>query len=464
MNKGALHIVSAAGDRRKLFGTDGVRGVANADPMTPEAILRLGRAVGRYFQTSSERRHKIVIGKDTRLSGYMIETALASGLCSMGVDVLLVGPMPTPGIAFLTRSLRADAGVAISASHNPFEDNGIKFFGPDGFKLPDAAEEAIEDLVFGEEIDRMRPTAQGIGKAYRIEDADGRYNVFLKNAVPRDVTLDGLRIVIDCANGAAYRIAPKVLSELGAEVIAIGNQPDGLNINEGCGALHTELLAERVLREGADLGLALDGDADRVILVDELGEQVDGDHVLAILALEMAGQGTLQGNTVVATVMSNFGLELALREHGISLLRTPVGDRYVVERMRADGYNLGGEQSGHVVCLDHSTTGDGMISALLVITTMVTRERPLSELKRCFTRFPQVLINQRVSRKEDLSSVATVVSAIEAAERELGREGRVLVRYSGTEPLARVMIEGRDADVINRHAQQIASAIADALG
>ncbi|RMF23293.1 MAG: phosphoglucosamine mutase, partial [Deltaproteobacteria bacterium] len=447
MKKGALHVVPTEGDRRKLFGTDGVRGVANAEPMTPESILRLGRAVGRYFQTSSDRRHKIVIGKDTRLSGYMIETALASGLCSMGVDVLLVGPMPTPGIAFLTRSLRADAGVAISASHNPFEDNGIKFFGPDGFKLPDAAEQAIEDLVFGDEIDRMRPTAAGIGKAYRIDDADGRYNVFLKNVVPRDVTLDGLRIVIDCANGAAYRIAPKVLAELGAEVVAIGNQPDGLNINEECGALHTELLAERVLREGANLGLALDGDADRVILIDELGEQVDGDHVMAILALEMAERGTLQGNTVVATVMSNFGLELALREHGISLLRTPVGDRYVVERMRADGYNLGGEQSGHVVCLDHTTTGDGMISALLVITTMVTRQRPLSELKQCFTRLPQVLINQRVSRKEDLSSIAAVAAAIEAAQRELGDDGRVLVRYSGTEPLARVMIEGRDADV-----------------
>ncbi len=464
MKQGTAEAVLREANIRKLFGTDGIRGVANAEPMTPESILRLGRAVGRYFQTSSDRRHKIVIGKDTRLSGYMVETALASGLCSMGVDVLLMGPMPTPGIAFLTRSLRADAGVAISASHNAFQDNGIKFFGPDGFKLPDEAEAAIEALIFGEEIDRMRPTAGGIGKAYRLDDADGRYNVFLKNVVPRDVTFDGLRIVIDCANGAAHRIAPEVLSELGAEVIAIGNHPDGLNINENCGALHVELLAERVLREGAALGMALDGDADRVILVDELGERVDGDHVLGMLALDWAADGRLHESTIVATVMSNFGLEVAMREQGITMVRTPVGDRYVVERMRAEGFNLGGEQSGHIVCLDHATTGDGMITGLLVISTSVRRGKPLSELKQCFSKFPQSLVNQTVSEKIDLESIPAVSAAVKKAEQALGEDGRVLVRYSGTEPLARVMIEGRDAALVEDHAQLIAKAIADELG
>jgi len=444
---------------RKLFGTDGIRGLANMEPMTPESILRLGRAVGRYFQTASDRRHKIVIGKDTRISGYMIETALASGLCSMGVDPLLVGPMPTPGIAFLTRSLRADAGVAISASHNPFEDNGIKFFGPDGFKLPDAAEAAIEDLVFGDEIDRMRPTAGGIGKAFRIDDADGRYNVFLKNVLPRTLTFDGLRIVIDCSNGAAYKIAPTVLRELGADVIAIGNTPDGLNINDGCGALYTELLAERVVREGAHVGLALDGDADRAILIDELGEQVDGDHIMGILATAMAARGQLASSTVVATVMTNLGLEVALKGKGIGVVRTPVGDRYVVERMVADNLNLGGEQSGHIVCLDHTTTGDGMITALLVITAMIERNEPLSEMKQLFTKFPQTLINLRVKEKRDFMTVGPVAASIRQAESILGEAGRVLVRYSGTEAVARVMVEGRDARAVEDQARLIAASI-----
>ncbi len=466
MSAGALNspaetdaVTTDSGTERKLFGTDGIRGVANMEPMTPEAILRLGRAVGRYFQTSGDRRHKIVIGKDTRLSGYMIETALASGLCSMGVDPLLVGPMPTPGIAFLTRSLRADAGVAISASHNPFEDNGIKFFGPDGFKLADAAELAIEGLVFGDEIDRVRPTAGGIGKAYRIEDAPGRYNVFVKQVVPRQVTFDGLRIVVDCANGAAYRIAPEVLRELGAEVITIGNSPDGLNINDGCGALHTDLLAERVVREGAHLGLALDGDADRCILVDELGNEVDGDHVLAILALALEERGELGSSTVVATVMSNLGLEVGLRERGITMVRTPVGDRYVVERMLNDGVNLGGEQSGHVVCLDHTTTGDGMITALMVITRMVEQNVQLSTLKDNFSKFPQTLISLRVKQKPDLDTVESVAEAIRGTEEALGDRGRVLVRYSGTEPVARVMVEGEDAELVESGARSIARSI-----
>ncbi len=449
---------------RKLFGTDGIRGVANIEPMTPETILRLGRAVGRYFQTSGERRHKVVIGKDTRISGYMIETALSSGLCSMGVDVLLVGPMPTPGIAFLTRSLRADAGVAISASHNPFEDNGIKFFGPDGFKLADAAEREIESLMEGSEIDRARPTAGGIGKAFRIDDATGRYNVFLKTVVPRELTLDGLRIVIDCANGAAYRVAPAVLSELGAEVISLGVTPDGFNINEDCGALHTESLRQRVLREGASVGLALDGDADRAILIDELGEEVDGDHVMAILACAMAEHGQLAKSTVVGTVMSNLGLEVALRDHDIRLERAAVGDRYVVERMREGGFNLGGEQSGHIICLDHATTGDGMTTALAVLSIVQKSGSRLSELKTVLRKFPQTLINLRVKEKPDLTTVPDVAAAVREAEGALGDRGRVLVRYSGTEPLARVMVEGEAADTVSEYARRIAAAIENHLG
>ena len=450
--------------QRQLFGTDGIRGVANREPMTPESILRLGRAVGRYFQTSGDRRHKIVIGKDTRLSGYMIETALASGLCSMGVDPLLVGPMPTPGIAFLTGSLRADAGVAISASHNPFDDNGIKFFGPDGFKLADEAEAAIEDLVFSDEIDRMRPTAAGIGKAFRIDDAEGRYNEFIKKAVPADLAFDGIRVVVDTSNGAAYRIAPHVFEELGADVVAIGNTPDGININDGCGSLFPDLLAERVRREGADVGVALDGDADRVILVDELGELVDGDHVMAILAVDMHARAALRRSTVVGTVMSNIGLEVALRDRGISLVRTDVGDRYVVERMRQDGCNLGGEQSGHIINLDHTTTGDGLSTALQVISIIAATDKPLSELKEVFTRFPQQLINLRVREKANLSGLAGVVDAIKCAEDLLGDRGRVLVRYSGTEPLARVMVEGDDQSSVDAHAQSIADAIQAEIG
>ncbi len=449
---------------RKLFGTDGIRGVANIEPMTPETILRLGRAVGRYFQTSGDRRHKIVIGKDTRISGYMIETALSSGLCSMGVDVMLVGPLPTPGIAFLTRSLRADAGVVISASHNPFEDNGIKFFGPDGFKLADAAEREIEALMDGNEIDRVRPTAGGIGKNYRIEDATGRYNVFLKNVVPKELTLDGLRIVVDCANGAAYRVAPAVLSELGAEVISIGVSPDGFNINEECGATDTAALRERVVREGAHIGLGLDGDADRAILVDELGEEIDGDHMMGILACTMSERGQLNHNTVVGTVMSNLGLEIALKEKGITLKRAAVGDRYVVEMMRQGGYNLGGEQSGHIICLDHATTGDGMTTGLAILSIIQEVKRPLSELKTVIRKFPQTLISLRVKEKPEFSSVSQIANAISDAEGVLGERGRVLVRYSGTEPVARVMVEGEAADVVAEQADHIAAAIEAHIG
>jgi phosphoglucosamine mutase len=464
MKQEALRSVRVAPERRRLFGTDGIRGVANMEPMTPETVLRLGRAVGHYFQTSGERRHKIVIGKDTRLSGYMIETALASGLCSMGVDPLLVGPMPTPGIAFLTRSLRADAGVAISASHNPFEDNGIKFFGPDGFKLPDDAEAAIEELMSGGEIDRVRPIAGGIGRAFRIDDAIGRYNESLKGVVARDLTFDGLRIVVDTAHGAAYRIASTVLNELGAEVVAIGNHPDGLNINEGCGSLHVDVLRERVMREGADLGVALDGDADRAILVDEVGGIVDGDRLMAILALDLQARGRLRKNTVVATVMSNLGLEATLRERGIEMVRTAVGDRYVVERMRAEGYNFGGEQSGHIVNLDAGTTGDGMVTALSVIAILAERRIALSELADCMQVYPQRLINLRVRERRELDSLPVVAAAIRGAQSDLGPRGRVLVRYSGTELVARVMVEGEDASIVETHAHAIADAIRGALG
>ncbi len=449
---------------RSLFGTDGVRGVANVEPMTPETVLRLGRAAGRHFQTSGDRRHRIVIGKDTRLSGYMFETALASGLCSMGVDVSLVGPMPTPGVAFLTRTLRADAGVAISASHNPFQDNGIKFFGPDGFKLPDAAEANIEALVAGDEIDRLHPQGTGIGKAFRVDDADGRYNVFVKSAFPRALTLDGMRVAVDCAHGAAHRVAPTVLEELGAEVDAIGVDPDGTNINDGVGAVHTEALRARVGEAEAEVGIALDGDADRAILVDETGLEVNGDHMLAILATTMHEQGRLAGATVVGTVMSNFGLEVALRERGITLERTPVGDRYVVERMREGGFNLGGEQSGHIVSLDHATTGDGLITALLVLGVMKTSGRPLSELRSIIKDCPQVLLSLKVREKRDLGQIASVNGAISAAEGALGERGRVVVRYSGTEMLARVMVEGEDDAVVDEHARIIAEAIKAELG
>ena len=449
--------------KRRLFGTDGVRGVANTEPMNSETALRLGRAVAHVFRRSP-RRHKILIGKDTRVSGYMLETAMASGICSMGVDVLLVGPMPTPGIAFLTRSLRADAGVVISASHNPFQDNGIKFFASDGFKLPDAVEAEIEDLVFADSIDHLRPTASEIGKAFRIDDALGRYNVFAKNCFPRHLTLDGLRIVVDAANGAGYRVAPEVLEELGARVDTIACEPDGENINRDCGATHPGHLQAKVRELGADVGVALDGDADRCILVDEKGELVDGDQVLGIAARELKRGGQLAKDTVVATVMSNLGLEVALREMGIALLRTPVGDRYVVEEMVRGGYNLGGEQSGHVLFLDHNTTGDGLITALAILAIVAETKRPLSELANVMTRYPQLLINVPIRERRDLSGEPRVAAAVRDVERTLGDRGRVLVRPSGTEALMRVMVEGeREADV-RRHAEAIALVIREVAG
>jgi phosphoglucosamine mutase len=448
---------------RKLFGTDGIRGVANVDPMTAEMALGLGRAVAHVFRTS-DRRHKILIGKDTRVSGYMLEQAMASGICSMGMDVLLVGPLPTPGIAFLTRSLRADAGAVISASHNPFQDNGIKFFAATGFKLPDEVELEIERLLTDRSIDKLRPTATEIGKAYRVDDAVGRYNVFVKNTFPRHLTLDGLRVAVDCANGSAYRVAPEVLSELGASVTARAVDPDGENINRDCGALHPEALARSVVEQGCHMGLALDGDADRAIFVDEKGEVVDGDEVLTMAAAEMLRQGTLAKKTVVATVMSNLGLDIAIEGLGGSVVRTPVGDRYVVEEMVRGGYNLGGEQSGHVVFLDETTTGDGLITALFVLAMLVESGRPLSELRRVMQRTPQVLLNVRVSEKRAILELDSVQQAIRSAESTLKRHGRVVVRYSGTEALARVMVEGPDGEVIRRLAESIVSAFEQEVG
>ncbi len=447
-------------NERKLFGTDGIRGVANQDPMTAEVALRLGQAVAQRFRHPS-RPGRIVIGKDTRLSGYMLESALQAGIVAAGADVMLVGPLPTPGIAFITSSMRADAGVVISASHNPYQDNGIKIFAADGFKLPDEVEADLErrmsDIAAGNGGGRAE--AGAIGKAMRIEDARGRYVQFLKHAFPKDRTLDGIKIVVDCANGAAYQVAPRVFEELGADVVTLGAHPDGRNINDGCGALHPELMAAEVRRVGAHLGVALDGDADRVILADETGTVVDGDQVMAILGTRMLEQDRLPGRTVVATVMSNLGLERALVARGGRLLRTAVGDRYVVEEMRAGGFLLGGEQSGHIIFLDHATTGDGVVAALRVLAIMVEEGRPLSELARAMTRYPQVLLNFPVARKRPLEEMPVVQQCITRIEGDLGAEGRVLVRYSGTESKARVMIEGTDLGRIRAQADEIAQAM-----
>jgi phosphoglucosamine mutase len=448
---------------RKLFGTDGVRGVANQDPMTSEMALRIGRAAAHVFRDSS-RRHRVVIGKDTRLSGYMIESALTSGLCSMGVDVLLVGPVPTPGIAFLTRSLRADAGVVISASHNPYEDNGIKFFGRDGFKLPDEVEKKMEDLIFSGAIDSIRPTAAEIGKAFRIDDAIGRYNEFVKSSIPRGMDLSGLRIVVDSANGAAYKIGPRILIELGADVISLYDQPNGININQGCGSLYPEVVSRAVMANGAQIGIAFDGDADRIMLCDEKGAVVDGDAVMAVCALQMMKEGRLRQKTLVATVMSNLGLEIAMQKAGGRLVRASVGDRYVMEKMLEGGYNLGGEQSGHVIFLDHNTTGDGLISALQVLTIMKQTGKPLSDLAACMKTYPQTLVNVKVKERRELLSIPEIAQRIAEVEKKLGSSGRLLVRYSGTEPKVRVMIEGEDERGIKTLAEDIAGIIKEKLG
>ena len=447
---------------RKLFGTDGIRGVANVHPMTTEIAMQLGRAVAHIFK-NKKGRHKILIGKDTRVSGYMLETALASGICSMGVDVLLVGPMPTPGIAFLTTDMRADAGIVISASHNPFQDNGMKIFCRDGFKLPDEKEGEIERLIFSKEIDSLRPTATEVGKAFRIDDAAGRYIVFLKKTFHRDLTLDGYKIVLDCAHGAAYKIAPHVFTELGAEVYPLGIEPDGININLDCGALYPEKLSQKVKEKGADIGIALDGDADRVIFVDERGTEVDGDHIMAMCAVDLLREKRLKKNTVVATVMSNIGLELALKKEGINLVRSKVGDRYILEEMRHHGYNFGGEQSGHIIFFDLNTTGDGILSALQVLATMKKSNKKLSELSTIMQRFPQVIENVEVKDKKNLDSVPEIKKAIADAEKILADKGRILVRFSGTQPLCRVMVEGQDEKEIKGIAQNLAQLLGEKL-
>jgi phosphoglucosamine mutase len=423
--------------------------------MTAEVALQLGRALA-YVIKYGPGRHSIVVGKDTRLSGYLLEYAITAGICSMGVDVLLLGPLPTPGIAYITHSMRADAGVVISASHNPYQDNGIKIFKGDGFKLPDEIEAHIETLMTDQGVDGTRPTATEIGQAFRIGDARGRYISFLKATFPKEMELDGLKIVMDCAHGATYRVAPEVFGELGAEIIPIGVRPNGRNINLRCGATHPEGMATLVKREKADLGIAFDGDGDRVIMVDHTGKVVDGDHILGICALDMQRRERLHRKTVVATVMSNLGLEMALKGQGIRLLRAPVGDRYVLEAMLKGGYNLGGEQSGHLVFLNHTTTGDGIITALRLLTVMLRENKSLAELASFMETYPQFLLNLRVKEKKDLKSLPGARQAMAEAERRLGPRGRLLVRYSGTEPKLRLMAEGEDQGLIEQVVRELA--------
>ncbi len=443
---------------RKLFGTDGVRGRANVHPMTAEMALRIGAAAGRYFRRDGSAAHRVVIGKDTRLSGYMFENALTAGFTSTGMNVLLLGPVPTPAVGLLTHSMRADVGVMISASHNPAEDNGIKFFGPNGFKLSDAAEAEIEALAVAE----IRPAeASNIGRAKRIDDGRFRYVERVKSSFPAKRRLDGLKIVVDCANGAAYRAAPEVLWELGAEVIPIGVSPNGFNINDGCGSTAPEAAAEAVRANGADLGICLDGDADRLIILDETGAVADGDQIMGLFARRFADEGRLAGNTLVATVMSNLGLERMLAEQGIALHRTPVGDRYVVEAMREHGFNLGGEQSGHIVMTDHATTGDGLMAALQFLAAMVESGKPASELAHQFDRCPQILENVRYGAGQDPLSDAAVIKAIADAEQRLEGKGRLLIRKSGTEPLIRVMAECEDQTILREVVDQVAGTVTE---
>jgi phosphoglucosamine mutase len=456
--------------KKKIFGTDGVRGTANVEPVTAETALKLGQAAAHVFknletQSRGRGKHKIVIGKDTRLSGYMLENALSSGVLSMGVDVLLIGPLPTPGVAYVTRSLRADAGIVITASHNPYDDNGIKFFHADGYKLDDVIENRIEQLVFSGEIEKIRPVAREIGKAVRIDDALGRYIEYAKSSFPKQLTLDGLRIVVDCAHGAAYKSTPCVLRELGAEIFVHGNQPDGSNINKDCGSMHPEHLCRLVREHKAHLGLAHDGDADRMLLCDETGKLIDGDDIMAIIALERLANGTLPGKTLVSTVMSNAGLETAIEAAGGKMVRTAVGDQNVLAEMLKLDLTVGGEQSGHIILRDYSTTGDGLIAALQILRVMKITNKPLSELARCWTRFPQMLTNFVVREKkplEQLDGIGRLVAQAEAALKPEG--GRILLRYSGTEPKIRLLLEGRDAAVLEHWNQKLARAIKDELG
>lgn len=456
--------------QRKLFGTDGVRGVANIEPVTAETALKLGRAAAHVFSTQGGLthhpggRHKIVLGKDTRLSGYMLENAMVAGITSLGVDVLIIGPLPTPGVAYITRSLRADAGIVLSASHNPYEDNGIKFFRHDGYKLDDEIEARIEHLVFSGEIENIRPTATKIGKAFRIDDALGRYVEFAKRSFPRDRSLESLRVAVDCANGAAYKSTPCILRELGADLVISHNHPNGTNINANCGSTHPEQIQRFVKETHAHVGITHDGDADRVLLCDENGELVDGDEIMAIAAVDFLRAGRLEGNTLVSTVMSNFGLDETLTAHGGRVLRTKVGDRYVIEAMLREGYNVGGEQSGHMIFRDFGTTGDGIVAALQVLRIVCETGQPLSELKKVLKKYPQAQRSLRVREKPPLEDLSAVRSLVTETEKMLDGRGRVLLRYSGTEPKVRLLIEGPELDAIDRQADRIAVALADAIG
>ena len=455
---------------RKIFGTDGVRGTANTEPVTAETALKLGRAAGHVFknlesQPRGQGRHKIVLGKDTRLSGYMLENAISSGILSMGVDVLFIGPLPTPGVAYVTRSLRADAGIVITASHNPYDDNGIKFFRADGYKLDDKIEYQIESLVFSGEIENIRPTADAIGKAVRIDDALGRYIEYAKTSFPRGMTLEGLRIVVDCAHDAAYKSTPCVLRELGAEVIVFGNQPDGKNINKDCGSMHPKLMCQKIWEHRADLGIAHDGDADRLLLCDEKGELIDGDDIMAITGLDLLAQGKLAKKTLVSTVMSNAGLEAAITAAGGRVVSTGVGDRQVIDEMLRHGYNFGGEQSGHMIYRDYGTTGDGLVAALQVLRIMQARKLPLSKLAQCWTRMPQMITNILVREKRPFDTLDKVGQLVTDAEAELKAQGgRIFLRYSGTEPKARLLIEGRDQAMLQKWTEKIAEAIRKQVG
>lgn len=442
---------------RKFFGTDGIRGRVNDAPMTAEIAMRVGQAAGAHF-LRGDHRHRVVIGKDTRLSGYMMESAMVAGFTSVGMDVVLLGPMPTPAVAMLTRSMRADLGVMISASHNPFVDNGIKLFGPDGYKLSDKAERSIERRL-GKEPKLAK--AEMVGRAKRIDDARGRYVHFAKSTLPDQLRLDGLKIVIDCANGAAYHVAPDALWELGADVIPLGVRPDGTNINHQCGSTHPAMLQETVVASGADIGLALDGDADRLIVVDETGKVIDGDQLMALIAIEHKRRGLLKGKAVVATVMSNLGLERRLRKERIDLVRTKVGDRYVLEEMRSRGCNVGGEQSGHIILTDHATTGDGLVAGLQILAAMVDSGRKASELLNQFEAVPQLLKNVRYEKGEPLDD-ARVIKKIATAERQLDGKGRLVIRKSGTEPLIRVMAEGDDMSEVQTIVDDICAAVAAA--
>lgn len=455
---------------RKLFGTDGVRGIANIEPVTAEIALKLGRAAAHVFGNEGGhpnprgKRRTIVLGKDTRLSGYMLENALVAGITSLGVDVLLIGPLPTPGVAYITRSLRADAGIVLSASHNLYEDNGMKFFGYDGYKLEDSVEAHIENLAINGEIESIRPTATNIGRATRIDDAIGRYVEYAKQSFPRGRTLEDLRIALDCANGAAYKSSPCILRELGADVVVFHNTPNGTNINAHCGSTHPEAIQKFVLQTNAHVGITHDGDADRVLLCDEKGELVDGDDIMAIAAVDLLRRQLLTSHTLVATVMSNLGLEDAIAQHGGQVVRTKVGDRYVIEEMLRKGLNMGGEQSGHLIFRDYATTGDGIVSALQILRIMIESGKPLSELKRCLVKYPQVQKNLEVRAKPPIESLHDVQNLMLDAQKTLNAKGRILLRYSGTEPKVRLLIEGPDEKQISKIAERIADALHSAIG